>query len=227
MNNTTSSCTPSLPSQLMYKTDIQPPLFPNNQNIYLNVIGPMLQNDCPYNAYAPKVNESCRNKAGTATLGSANACGVSYVSSNPKLYDSVRAQALMIDRPPLTGELPVGDVKHDQIYTKRIQRYGGEYKEYSDIVGGNVLYYIPQESRDAYREPVFVTTATVAHVLVQDPMGVVRPEYRRTSQSQYDWDKCNQDQCDSFTHDSLEFRQELMEKQMRKRNEQEYKYYYI
>jgi hypothetical protein len=151
-------------------------------------------------------------------------CKVSYAGLNPILYDAPRAQRLLLDQPHYTGEVAVGNVPHDKIYTKYYSNYGKNYSNYEDITGGDIQYWLPENGGDAYAEPVFTTPALVDHVIRVDPMGVVRPEYKRLSTKQYDWDQCNQDSCDSFTHDQLEFRQELMEKQMRKRNEQEYDY---
>jgi len=149
-------------------------------------------------------------------------CQVSYAGFNPILMNAPRAQRMLLDRPHLSGEMEVGNVPRDQIYTKCISNYGKNYTNYNDITGGDIQYWI--SNTDAYSEPVFTTPSLVNTVIYTDPMGVIRPEYRRLSSAQYDWDKCDQDQCDSFTHDTLEFRQELIEKQMRKRNEQEYQY---
>lgn len=147
-------------------------------------------------------------------------CQYVYNGHNPLLTEAFRGQKLMLDRPNYTGEVPVGNVCHDEIYTPYFKNYGKNYTNYNDITGGQIQYYI--DTSDAYFPPNFITPAIVDHTIQIDPMGVVRPEYNRLTLKQYDWDKCNKDECDSFTHDTLEFRQELMEKQMRKINEQKY-----
>jgi hypothetical protein len=115
----------------------------------------------------------------------------------------------------------VGNVDKDEIYTKRIGNYGGVYRGYGDMNCGQIQYYIPSDNTaDAYFEPNFVTPATIIESRFRDPMDVIRPEYHRHSHAYYNWDACARDQCDSYTHDTLEYRQYLMERQMRRRNEQ-------
>ena len=194
------------------------PRTPSIHVQYLNTIGPRLQNHSPFDLYTPVENMKCANESAVATFKTCK--NISFQGTNPKLYDSVRAQSMVIDRPPLSSQV----YSDAEIYSPHIRKYGKLYTSYNDIVGGNILYYIPDSSRDAYRHPVFTTPASVFRRDVQDPMGVVRPEFDRITQSRYGWDKCNPDACDSYTHDTLEYRQELMEKQMRARNAQEYRF---
>ena len=127
-----------------------------------------------------------------------------------------------LDRPALIGSLPVGDVPHDQIYTKFVGNYGKDYRGYSDIKNGNILYWLDPTLSQVYFQPNFVTTAVVSHELRQDPMDVIRPEYPRKVAKPYEWSACRNVDCDSKTYDTLEFRQDLMERQMRSRNESRY-----
>ena len=150
-------------------------------------------------------------------------CGKGYIGCNPILVDAPRAQRLVLDRPNYTGEMCVGDVPKDDIYSAEISKIGKGATSYEDLYGGQIQYYVAPGTSDPYFEPIFVTPAFVEHTLFRDPMGVVRPEYKRVSLKPYAWSECSTDRdCDSFTHDTLEFRQELMEKQMRKINEQKY-----
>jgi hypothetical protein len=192
-------------SDTVIRQTIQPKNGRNNHpTVPLNKIGPQIDNKW----YIPVDSDN----------------QIAYAGFNPILFDPLRSQRMLLDRPHLTGEIAVGNAPHDKIYTKYMSNYGKNYSNYEDISGGDIQYWLSAGSGDAYTEPVFTTPAIVDTVINIDPMGVVRPEYRRSSTAKYDWDKCNQDQCDSLTHDALEFRQELMEKQMRKRNEQEYTY---
>jgi hypothetical protein len=160
------------------------------------------------NQYVPMINKK-ENK-------------VVYAGSNTLLIDPIRAQLLMLDRPHLTGTLPVGDVPKDQIYTKEISKYGGVYQTYGDINAGNIQYYLSKDISDPYYLPNFITPSIVKTDVWIDPMSNIKPQYPRQSLKAYGWDPCNKDDCDSFTHDSLEFRQELMELQQRKVNQQRY-----
>lgn len=148
-------------------------------------------------------------------------CGPAYLGTNPKLVDIPRAQPILLDRPHYTGEIaPV--IPYKTLYTKQISNYGKGYTNISDINAGQIQYYTMSDTSDAYFKPNFVTPATVTHEIFKDPMGVYRPQYNRKSHQSYSYQANCPDECDSFSHDTLEFRQELMEKQMRKRNEQRY-----
>ncbi len=194
-----------LPScNIIYNQSVEPFSDPTAQSENLNIIGPVLDQKW----YVPLQTDGRK-------------C---YAGFNPILVDGMRAQRLMLDRPHYTGEIAVGNVCNDKIYSKHLRNYGKHYTSYKDITGGQIQYWVSPSSKNAYVEPVFCTPALVDHSLYVDPMGNVKPEYNRLTSAQYDWDKCNQDSCDSFTHDQLEFRQELMEKQMRKRNQQEWKF---
>lgn len=142
--------------------------------------------------------------------------------NNPKLMDAARGVRMLLDVPNYLGSLPVGDVCIDKIYTPEIDKYGGVYRNYTEMNNGNTRYYIDTATKDAYFKPVFVTPAVVGHEMVVDPMGVERTAYNRQSLVPYSWDACKPTDCLSSTHDQLEFRQELMEKQQRKMNEQRY-----
>ena len=187
----------------VYKVDTQPQ-DKSWDEVILNRLGVRLDAQC----YTPVTSDSCP-------------CTV-YRGTNPLLVDAPRGDVLLLDRPPLTGEVQIGNTPEDEIYTPFYSTYGRNYKNYSDITGGQIGYYLDKDTSNAYFQPNFVTPARVQHSLYVDPMGNVRPEYDRISTTPYNWNECKKDACDSFTHDTLEFRQELMEKQMRKRNEQRY-----
>lgn len=202
------NCSTSLPlkycvSEQVYRQSVMPPLNVRVEpfSYQLNKVGPVLDKKW----YIPLA-------------------GNVYAGFNPILYEPVRAQRMLLDRPHYTGEVAVGNVCKDEIYTPYFRKYGKNYTNYEDINGGDVQYWMSEKSAEPYSYPNFITPAIVDHTMVSNPMGTVYPEYRRLSMKQYDWDKCNQDSCDSYTHDSLEFRQELMEAQSRKRNQQEYGY---
>lgn len=185
-------------SKQLYKTSIQPQIPHSTQYRPLNVLGVQYEDE-----YTK--NENC-----------------GYNGRNPLLIDAMRGIQVPLDRPHFTGELAVGNVEHDEIYTPKIREYGRNYRNYSDIRSGNVQYYTIDDTKDAYFQPNFVTPAEITHTLRQDPMGNFHPEYNRNSMKQYSFNGCDGSVCDSYTHDSLEFRQELMEKQMRKYNSQRY-----
>jgi hypothetical protein len=171
----------------------------------LNQLGLHLQKE----TYVPVTCES-------STAG----CPQGWATHNPLLLDPVRNQYLLLDRPHYSGAVPVGDVCRDQIYTPELRQYGKNYTNYGDITGGQIQYYTTDDLAAAYYSPNFVTPSTVVHKVIQDPMTNPRAQYDRYENIPYSWDRCRPLTCDSFTHDTLEFRQSLMATQMRKRNEQ-------
>jgi hypothetical protein len=192
-----------------YEQSVQP----NNNNKYtnLNVLGLHLQTE----KYTPV---SCGD----------NPCPYGYNGTNPLLIDQVRGEKLLLDRPNYTGSVSVGDVCVDQIYSPYYRNYGKNYTSYTDISGGQYQYYLPSDdTANAYAYPNYVDKALVDHTVFIDPMGVAKPEYNRQSLKNYSWNPQAQNRdCDSYTHDTLEFRQELMEKQSRKMNQSNWEYRY-
>lgn len=194
-------------SKQIYNQNIQPSCTPYTQ-FNLNKLGVTLETD-KYRRVEPSGINSKQ-------------CQSAYLGSNPKLVEPVRAQPLLLDRPNYTGHVPVGNVPHDEIYTPFFSKYGKGYTNYSDITGGQIQYYVTTDNANAYYPPNFVTPALVNHELHVNPMGIVYPQYNRIPLDSYGWDKCHKDQCDSSTHDALQFRQGLMERQMRTINQQRY-----
>lgn len=140
-----------------------------------------------------------------------------FVGSNPKLRDAFRPEPIPLDRPPLMTEL-----LPEEIYQPRPSL---QYGCYSDISYGNVYYWLPKNAGQVYSSTLFTTPADVQRSVRVDPMGVIMPEYSRSTQKPYCWSIQNSKDCNSSTHDELEFRQSIMISQMRKRNQQESKYY--
>jgi hypothetical protein len=183
-------------SNLVYRQDIEPPVKPSSKVTALNDYGVRL--DMP--AYTKVI---FNDKVG-------------YAGCNPLLIDAPRGQKLILDRPHYTSKIDMTD-----IYSPYVAQYGKQpYDNYTDINAGFIQYYAPEDLNRPYFEPNFVTPALVDHTIQMDPMGRVLPTYNRNSLQPYMWNQCKPDQCDSKTHDTLEFRQELMEKQMRKMNQQ-------
>jgi hypothetical protein len=147
-------------------------------------------------------------------------CKDAVQGSNPLLIEPVRGQRLLLSQPPFNSETEIGMYGPSQFPSNR---YGKRYTDYGSINAGQIQYYYNNDRKNPYTGPNFVTPAYVEYELVKDPMDNVRPAYNRMSLESYDY-HCNE--CDSYTHDTLVFRQELMEKQMRKRNSQEWVYRY-
>lgn len=189
----------------VYKQDIQPKPVSNAKSIKLNKLGLKLQEQ---NYIPVKADLS-------------NQCEVAYAGCNPLLIDAMRGDRLLLDRPNLTGKVPI-NVCPNQVYQPWLNTYGKNYTNYNDITGGQIQYYVDPTNADAYYPPNFVTPALIDHTIKVNPMGVVYPQYERQSMQPYMWDGCNKDECNSSTKDQLTFREGLMASQMRKMNQQRY-----
>jgi hypothetical protein len=99
-----------------------------------------------------------------------------------------------------------------QVYDPRFTGYGDEYRGYEDVRLGNVRYYYTDV--DAYKSPNFVIRNKVDHVDMQQPMGDTYSSYPREAALEDVRDIVN----DDWMAKSTEFREDLMERQMRKSN---------
>lgn len=107
-----------------------------------------------------------------------------------------------------------GSVNFEDIYDPRFTGYGDEYRSYVDVNLGNVQYYY--SDIDAYRDPNFGTRSKVDFIDFVDPMGRIKPEYSRDV-GLNDVKKTVHNQFDA---DNIYFREDLMERLMRKRNQE-------
>uniref|UniRef100_A0A6C0I5D6 Minor capsid protein P9 transmembrane helices domain-containing protein n=1 Tax=viral metagenome TaxID=1070528 RepID=A0A6C0I5D6_9ZZZZ len=107
-----------------------------------------------------------------------------------------------------------GSVNFEDIYDPRFTGYGDEYRSYVDINLGNVQYYY--SDIDAYRDPNFGTRSKVDFIDFVDPMGRIKPEYSR----QVGLNDVKENVQNQYDADSIYFREDLMERLMRKRNQE-------
>ena len=107
-----------------------------------------------------------------------------------------------------------GSVNFEDIYDPRFTGYGDEYRSYVDINLGNVQYYY--SDIDAYRDPNFGTRSKVDFIDFVDPMGRIKPEYSR----QVGLNDVKENVQNQYDADSIYFREDMMERLMRKRNQE-------
>lgn len=100
------------------------------------------------------------------------------------------------------------------IYDPRFTGYGDANRSYYDVNLGQIKYYYSDV--DAYRSPNFIIRNKVDHVDMIDPMGKVYHEYPRTASLE----DVNDTVHDDWMAKSTEFREDIMEKLMRKNNSQ-------
>lgn len=142
-----------------------------------------------------------------------------YKSTDPRLIDAVLAQDLALDTVPMDSSIKLSEVYTDP----RLCDYGKNYRTYSDIGAGQIVYYVDKSIQDAYFEPNFVDTAYVKSYVYQDPMSSLKPRYDRypiTCDNPVQNTKDKFKYCLSSMDDSTSFREDIMSKQMSKMNEQ-------
>lgn len=145
-----------------------------------------------------------------------------YSSNDPRLISVPHSgQVLDLDRPPLDRDMKLDKIASD----KTLDNYGQNYKGYSDVNAGDIVYYINKEQQDHFFLPNFPTPAYATGTLYQDPMGSMKPQYARfpmKSRNPLTTKKDHYEGCLSWIEDSLEHREDIMSLQMRKQNEQKY-----
>lgn len=143
--------------------------------------------------------------------------GGGYQTQDPRTYDSARAQRMTFDRPALY-------VKNTQpqegIYTKENVKGSnvGYYNSYSDIKGGQILYYTDLGTDVPYSSPVYTLTSYVEPTIFNTPMGTNYPYYNKIPVFQN-----NRNVSDyTFDQDQMSFREDIMAIQSRLMNKNDY-----
>lgn len=145
---------------------------------------------------------------------------VQYTSTDPRLISAKNSgQVLTLDNPPIETDQILNTISTDA----KLNGYGQQYRTYSDINAGQIMYSINKSRQEPFFAPNFTTSARVHGILYQDPMGAIKPQYTRQplkSRDCLDTTNHNYEGGLSWIHDSMEHRQDLLALQMRKSNEQ-------
>ena len=141
-----------------------------------------------------------------------------YISTDPRLYNSARAEYLHLDRPPIDGNIKLKD-----IYNKNLNHYSLSSKPYTEIDDGQISYYIDDSIANAFHKPVYSEQSTQITNLYQDPMGSIKPEYNREAliNTENPTTTLRKDFPEhlSFIQDTQSFREDLTALQQRKNNQ--------
>ena len=151
--------------------------------------------------------------------------GTSYISIDPRLYSSTRADYLPLDRPPTDGKVHLKDV-----YNKAYGNYGAEdnggFEQYTHIKDGDITYYIDKSIEDPFYHPVYSEPATATSILYQDPMSAMKPEYNRkalvNTENPTTTTPISYPYCLSSIQDTQSFREDLIALQQRKHNQEKW-----
>lgn len=144
-----------------------------------------------------------------------------YISMDPRLYSSTRADYLVLDRPPMDGNVRLKD-----LYSSKLDCYGIGFKPYDQINDGQITYYIDESIKDAFYKPVYSEPAEEISVLYKDPMGSMKPEYNRKALINTYNHTVTESDCYpyglSFIQDSQSFREDIIALQQRKNNQEKW-----
>ena len=145
---------------------------------------------------------------------------IQYISKDPRLISvQHNGQVLTLDRPPLQSKIMLSKIPFD----KNLNHYGQNYKTYSDIDGGDIMYYTGN-IQDPFISPVFSNNSvSVTGTLYKTPMTNIWPVYtRKPLKNIIGTEKDTYDDCLSFTTDTNNFRNDIISKQMSKINRQQW-----
>jgi hypothetical protein len=91
------------------------------------------------------------------------------------------------------------------------------YPTLQSAVGGNIYYNVGERNiKEFFSAPVFMNKAEIIAKPYTDPMGSFRPQYERIQKENNNLGQL------TWIQDSNEWREDLMARQQRKRNESEY-----
>jgi hypothetical protein len=155
--------------------------------------------------------------------------GVTYINSDPRLYNAYAATWLRLDTPPMYSAQKIDTLP----YNNNLYKYGQDYSSYADIDGGNIMYYIDKSIEDPLFNPLFSKKSAEISTLYKDPMGNFKPEYARIPIGQgigeynpiinnTNTENSTTDYCLSSMRDTQYQREDILALQMRKNNQTRY-----
>ena len=116
--------------------------------------------------------------------------------------------------------------KIPRVASLKQRNYGKNYRTYTDIKSGQIVYYVDKEIQDAFFNPLFENNSTAVGTVYVDPMGSIKPQYDRIpiyNNNVLDTDNNTHYKGGlSWIQDSCESREDLIALQMRKHNQSRY-----
>jgi hypothetical protein len=163
-----------LPTNMSVRDCTTPKYYSCGNNLeFSSKVGP--SDKLGINKLNPQVYSSNRAHDFEKTICKGSYCETSYRTGDPRLYNPIRWTSLELDHPPLSGTIPLRDVNTDE----NLNKYGQNYKEYGDVNAGQIMYYTDSSIEEPFFPPVFSTSANVTSYLYKDPMGAMKPHYKR------------------------------------------------
>jgi len=184
----------------------QPPLPPSHQKVILNPIMGIKRAEDFY-----RCDKSCQTQRLHDTPPPLH--NKVYGTHDPRTYNAISAQWLLLDEPVYTGEVKLRDV-----YNKDLAQYGQYYTSYGDVNAGQFQYYLDKDLAPVLFNPLFTIKSEVQSGLFVDPMGSRKFVTQRQPllvNNRYISDY-------QFDRDQIEFRENLIHSQMAVHNQQDY-----
>jgi hypothetical protein len=143
-----------------------------------------------------------------------------YAFDDPRLIDAPRNIMTFLDAKPF-GQRGIVGLTHDEVYSYDNDA-GTEYKNYSDIKFGNIVYRTKiGKGSEPYNNPNYVIRAGITHSLFKDPMDNIQRQYTRVPFSR---DRVCDDTRLEFTRDTLAHREDIMMNQFNKMNSRDWNF---
>jgi hypothetical protein len=133
-----------------------------------------------------------------------------FTSNDPRLISSAHSgQRLILDSIPLNGKVQVWDTQ------KTVGFQAKSYDSFNQIHGGQNTYYFNKKLAIPFIDELFVQPCLVVKENYIDPMSSYKPHYH--------WNSCMKPKsCLTWIRDSQFHREDMMSKQIWKRNQTNY-----
>ena len=142
-----------------------------------------------------------------------------FIANDSRLRNNATGDSITLNIPPIDSSMRLRDIP----VSKRLDGYGQNYRTYSDINAGQILYYVDKSIQEPFFSPNFIAPAETSRVVYKDPMDAIKPEYIRkpvfnTNPVGPPRDVFEDDL--SFLQDTNAHREDIISKQMAVRNQQ-------
>lgn len=194
--------------------------FKNDYNNQIFNYSKTPQNEVGYKILNPK---SVKNKFKSSFDRINNNGYHGYIAKPPdgsiksNMHDG---QYTIVDVPYRDSGIDLSEL--DKVYTKEfLNEYNTGFKNYKDIQGGDILYYVDKRNEQPFYSPVFSESSNfnTTSFMYKDPMGGMVPQYVRKSNNPTNkiTDKIDSSSL-SWIQDSNEYREDFLSRQIQKLN---------
>lgn len=163
------------------------------------------------------------NKPGVLSPYFAKDTNNTYMSTkaDARLYNSAHNQYTQLDTRPLQV---VYDLIHDNVSGNRaLDNYGRNYTDYNSVNAGQIQYYVDNQLSEPFDTPVYGTKARSTGTMYKDPMDSIKPHFDREYPP---FGKYSDGSCLSFLDDTTKFRDDIISRQQRVHNQNNFSLIY-